>query len=177
MVLISNFTTDSWQVNFLTLPCLVLSIFAVLCSVCLYIPGQFWRRHHTRWVKIRTGHAVVVQMTLHVSWSRSRIDLAFLDPDPYLVLGMGIRIQEQGNLPKFKKKTEFQQFQKTAVLYLRRLVLWPTNLKYIFRLKFNFLWRKSLTSIRIETSADPQHWLEYYVIVLNIPVSGYLFLI
>ncbi len=47
---------------------------------------------------------------------RIRIDLALLDPDPYL-LGMRIRvrIQEKGNWPKLRNKPDFQPFKMAFV--------------------------------------------------------------
>jgi hypothetical protein len=47
------------------------------------------------------------------------MDIVLLDPDPNP--GMGTRIQDEGNFPKFKNKADFKPFK--WLLYLRRFVL------------------------------------------------------
>ncbi len=99
---------------------------------------------------------------LQVLWIRIHLDphsFGYLGSGS--VLGMRIRIwiQEHGNWPKSTNKPGFLLFKK--LLYLRRYVfLHFTYFKYIFHVKFNILWLKSLIRIRIRIRQDP-HWFGF----------------
>ncbi len=90
-----------------------------------------------------------------------------VDPDPrwfgcpgsVLRMRMRIRIQEHGNWLELTNKTVFLPF-KNALNFNRNLLFRPiTYFKYIFRVKFDFLWIWNLTRIRIRIRTDP-YWFE-----------------
>ncbi len=66
---------------------------------------------------------------------------------------MQIRMDsEYGNWPN--EQINVVSCLSMRLLYFRRYVFWPVNsFKYIFHVKFNFLWRYSLTRIRPHGSA------------------------